>query len=125
MHFRSHFLMYTLVPLFIICVGAAFFRFMVVHDYLVAYEGECDPMTESCFIGCEDDECTETYYYMEVEKYAPDLLKQCGDHIEECEAANVCIPIHDTQCSITYCDPVTDGDSCETLPEEGVIDDTP
>ena len=124
LNFRNNFLFYTLALLFILMVSASYFRFVVMKDYVVAYEGMCDPAENDCFVGCEDAECTEEYYYTKVQKYAPDIFAQCGDDITECEAANVCLPEEDTQCSVTYCDPELDGDECETLTEE-VSDEAP
>ena len=91
---------------------------MVAHDYMVAYEGVCDSSTQSCFVGCNDDACADAYYYAKVQKYAVDLYAQCGKDITGCEAANACLPLNDRKCSITYCDPGTDGDACEMLTEE-------
>ncbi|MFZ2252719.1 MAG: hypothetical protein WAW13_00930 [Minisyncoccia bacterium] len=120
MNFRNNFLLYTLALLFILMVSASYFRFLVMHDYVVAYEGTCDPATNNCFIGCTDDECTENYYYSKVQKAAPDVFVQCGDDITDCEDANVCLSEGDTQCSITYCDLETDGDACEILTDEEI-----
>ncbi|MBU1755080.1 hypothetical protein KKH81_02255, partial [Patescibacteria group bacterium] len=93
-------------------------RFLVNHDYIVEYEGECDAETESCFVGCEDDECTETYYYSLVEKYAADVRKQCGVDITDCEDANICLE-SDTHCSVTYCD--AESEECsETTTQEDI-----
>lgn len=114
MHFRDHFLLYTLIPLTILLAVASGYRFMIKYDYDVMYEVECDPATQVCFIGCGNDECTETYYYAEVQKYAADLRAQCGDDITGCEASTQCLP-GDRNCSVTYCDPETDGESCELI----------
>jgi len=96
----------------------------VLNDYVVAYEGNCDPYTESCFIGCEDDECTEEYYYSMVQKYAPNVKAQCGVDITDCDAAYECLSEDGDQCEITYCDPVIDGeDSCEMLAEADMEDE--
>lgn len=84
---------------------------------MVEYEGICDPVTEKCFIGCEDDECTIEYYYSEIVKYAPDLQRECGNDITDCEAANICLP-NDRECLVTYCDSETDGDVCSSPNEE-------
>ena len=98
-----------------VCV-ASFYRFMIEHDYLVGYEGSCDPVSEVCFTACEDDACTEIYYYSNVQKYAPDLVRECGKDITDCEAASMCLP-SDHECSVTYCDPETNGDACEMINE--------
>lgn len=93
----------TLVPLCILFVGASYVRFMVLEDYLVSYEVDCNPVTQSCFIGCDDEECTATYPFYIVEKKASELEKQCGVDISNCENARACIP-EDSACSVTTCD---------------------
>ncbi|MFZ2072788.1 MAG: hypothetical protein WAV10_03895 [Minisyncoccia bacterium] len=95
---------------------------MVNHNYIVGYEGACDPITEECFVGCEDDACTTEYYYSKMQKYAPDLLKECGKDITDCEAANICF-LEDHDCSLIYCNIEVDGDACENLNEESDIQD--
>lgn len=119
MNFRSHFLSYVLLPFVIFFIGASYVRFFVIQDYLVSYEGTCDPAVHDCFVGCEDEECTSEYYYSVVEKYAPNLYEQCGADITDCEAASECTP-GEEQCSITYCSPEVDGDACELLTEDDV-----
>jgi hypothetical protein len=59
---RQHFFSVILVILLAFVTLVSYARFFVLDDYIVMYEGDCDPYTESCFIGCEDDECTEEYY---------------------------------------------------------------
>jgi hypothetical protein len=115
MKLREHIFLFVLFPVLVLTVGASYVRFMVIHDYEVAYEGDCDTSLHHCFIGCEDDECTAEYYYSKVTKYAVDLQNQCGTDITDCEAAHVCLESGDRNCSITYCDPITDGDSCAPL----------
>jgi len=131
MRLKEHILAYVLLPLIVILICASYFRFMVNNDYLVAYEGTCDPILHSCFVGCQDDDdsavCANTYYYDKVQKYAVDVYAQCGKDITECEAANICLSRNDRQCTITFCDPVIDGDVCEAFvvePENTAGDDT-
>ncbi|MFZ3011634.1 MAG: hypothetical protein WA060_01390 [Minisyncoccia bacterium] len=116
-HFRNNFLFYILSISVIVIGVITYYRFMVNHDYIVGYEGECDPATAQCFMGCEDDACTEEYYYSLMQKYAVDLRKECGNDITDCETANICLP-EDRFCSITYCDAEMDGATCETFTEE-------
>ncbi len=99
-------------------------RFLIKNDYMVGYEGECDPSFESCFVGCEDDECTQEYYYTEVQKYAPDLYKECGKDITDCDAANICLP-EDNNCSVTYCNPETanEDEACSDLINTDILDE--
>ena len=103
-------------PVFLILAVAAsgiasYIRFVVDHDYLISYEGKCDPRVEVCFSGCKDDDCTETYTYSKVQKYGADLYTECGDDITNCRSANICLPT-DRKCSVTYCDTKADGVTC-------------
>ena len=97
-------------------VSASYYRFMVIKDYMVRYEGPCDQYTESCYIGCEDDECSEQYFYTEITRHANDIYSLCGEDITDCEAANTCSPI-DRECSVAYCDLDIERDACETISE--------
>jgi hypothetical protein len=117
MKFKENILLFVLLPLVVLTVGASYVRFMVIKDYLVAYEGVCDPVVNSCFVGCEDEECTSEYYYSSVQKYAVNLYAQCGEDITDCEAASICLATDDQDCSVTYCDPEVDGDTCSTPTE--------
>jgi len=115
MKFRDNMLLYALALLVVLCVGYSYLRFIVMRDYMVAYQGACDPAAHSCFVSCKDDACTDKQYYAKVQKYAVDLYAQCGKDITDCTAANVCLPQGDQKCSITYCDRAVDGDVCSTL----------
>jgi len=63
---------------------------MVVGDYTVTYEIDCDPNTTSCFVGCEDEDCTENYYYSYMTRQAKVVENLCGEDITDCEAALSC-----------------------------------
>jgi hypothetical protein len=86
-------------------------------DYKVGYEGVCDPTTQKCFIGCEDDECSAEYFYSKMQKHATNLLTQCGNDITDCELANECQE-NEQGCSITYCEEEKDGPVCDIINEE-------
>lgn len=116
-HFRKNFFFYIITSLIIVVGVISYSRLFINQDYLVEYEGECDPITENCFVGCEDDECTEEYYYTKIIKYAPDLNQQCGKDITDCESANICLS-DDRECSVTYCDIETDKEICELITRE-------
>jgi hypothetical protein len=114
-NFRDHIFPFILIPAITIVGVISYYRFIVNKDYIVEYEGVCDPEIQQCFVGCEDDECTEQYYYSDMHKYAPDLYAECGEDITDCETASMCLP-SDRECSITYCDPMVDGvDACEDI----------
>jgi len=128
MTFQKHPLLYILLPICIFAVIASFYRFMVAGDYVVEYEGACDPSTESCFVGCTDDECTEAYFYTKVQKSAGTVLSQCGPDVTDCESANVCLP-GEADCSVTFCsaDALAEDETCvtpgtleEVLEEQGM-----
>jgi len=96
---------------------------MVQNDYLVTYEGDCNPYTQDCFLYCEDDECSDPFYYSSMERHAAELYALCGKDITDCDMAYECqngVEI----CSITFCDLELDGDSCETLTNNDFIEDS-
>jgi len=114
-HFRNHFFLYIIVLLIFVIGVFSYCRFIIKHDYVVGYEGVCDLAinTNKCFAGCNDDACTEKYYYSKMIKYASDLYKECGEDITDCEAANSCLQ-GDRDCSVVYCNSEVDGDACAT-----------
>lgn len=118
MRFRNNATFYILATLTVLSIGAAYFRFIVAQDYIVAYEGVCEPATQICFIKCSDDACTSKEYYDKVQKYAANLYAQCGKDITDCNDANICLPQGDKKCSITYCDPKIEGNTCTSLTRE-------
>jgi hypothetical protein len=128
MHFRNHILLYVLVPLIVLSAGVSYYHFILANEYVVEYEGECDPTTESCFEGCEDDTCENTYPYKVMEKRASSVRAACGTDITDCADASVCLP-DDLECSIEYCDPSTldEGEYCFSAEveesEEGSADE--
>ena len=103
MHFRKHILLYTLLPLLVITTTVSYYHFIVTSEYVVQYEGECDPKTESCFEGCEDDTCESIYPYKIIERQASSILSLCGPDITDCPDANVCTN-DEMECRIEYCD---------------------
>lgn len=121
MHFKKYILLYTLIPILILTVATSYYRFMVLYDYIAAYEGECDPYTESCFVGCEDEdsvfgECNSEYYYTKIQRNAHDLIALCGESIVGCEMASVCTA-GEEKCSVTFCDAINHG-YCDEIKEE-------
>lgn len=114
MKLGENFLFYALFALVLLTASASYFRYMVLHDYLVAYEGECDPATNHCYVGCDNEECSEEYYYAIVTREATEIERLCGIDISDCEAANSCT-VAETDCSISFCDINTEADSCEDI----------
>ena len=118
---------YIFLLLLLLSVAGSYYRFMVAHDYVVGYEGDCDPMEHSCFIGCEDEECSEQYYYSHIERYAPALYEECGVDIVDCGSAFSCSSDSE-DCIVTYCN-ASSGEDCATADnisseQEDVEDET-
>ncbi len=106
MIFKKYLLSFILLPALIVTISASFYRYVIANDYVVAFYGECDPASESCFVGCEDEACTEEYYYTIIERNAAEVLAICGNNVTECDFAYVCSTTSNS-CSVTYCDPLT------------------
>lgn len=114
MRFKENKFLYIVFFMMFFTICVSYVRFLIIHDYIVAYEIECDPLEHTCFIGCENEECSEEYYYAKVQKIAKDIQKQCGKDISNCEYAKRCIRGIDTGCTITFCDPYVDDNNCTT-----------
>lgn len=121
-HLKNHFFKYIVTILTILAVGASYYRFMVSYEYLVSYEGDCNPYTESCFLYCEDDECSDPFFYSIIERQAHEVRALCGEDVTTCDAAYECQDDVDV-CTVYYCDPVLDGDECEILTEDDYVPD--
>lgn len=102
MKFKKYFFLYIIISLLIITFGATILRFSYLQDYTVAYEIDCEPTQNSCFVGCEDDECSEVYYYSVVKRAAKNIFALCGSDITDCVGATTCYQ-DEKNCSITYC----------------------
>lgn len=115
---KKNLLTLLVTPLLILLVAGSFYRFVVLRDYMVTYEIDCDPTTDSCYEYCEDEACAEPYYYAYMEKYAAAVHKQCGLDIIDCESASMCLPEDGDMCTITYCDAETEECDEPIEPEE-------
>ncbi len=113
-HLRDNFFFYIIFIFTLWIMVLSYDRFFIEQDYLVGYEGVCDPFSESCFVGCLDEECSEEYYYSLVKKHAKNLYEFCGNDVTDCENASVCLP-GETECYIEYCTPDSAQGSCEHL----------
>lgn len=114
MKITQHLLFFTLVPLLMLTACFSYYRFIIVHDYLVGFEGSCDPEIHSCFTGCNDDGCTDTYYYAKIERNAATIRRLCGADVSVCSVAETCLE-NEKGCTVKYCDPETDGDFCSDV----------
>ena len=116
---KSKILYLSVALLLILAVNATFYRFWVQMDYIVAYEYSCNPESESCFIGCEDSDCNEKYYYAIIKKKAYDVYKSCGNDVIGCDSAYIC-NTSDYICEISYCE--SDGLSLNSCADKTTID---
>ncbi len=111
----NRFFYYFIIISIVFAICVSFYRFIIINDYVIYYEGSCDPNTESCFESC-DDEC---FYYKKVKKYAPDIYSECGKDITECESANICLA-QDRRCSVVYCNQEID-ENCDNIINENIL----
>lgn len=115
MFFKRYFLTLTLVPLLLITATATYYRFVVLKNYDITYEVECDPYMENCFASCEERACEDPFYYKYITKHASDLSQLCGEDITDCPAAATCKE-GQISCKVTYC--FDDPQGCEDLDAE-------
>ena len=118
-YFREHIFFFILVLAIITVSALSYYRFMVKHDYVVGYQGVCDPAIGGCFKSCEDDACTKVDYYSNMLKYEPDLYMECGKDITDCDAASTCL-VNDHKCSVTYCNPEVSDNTCESPTDKSI-----
>lgn len=124
MHFKKYILLYTILPLLFVATISLAYRFFILHDYEVSYEIECEPSTNSCYVGCEDEECLDNYFYSLVNRRSSVLYEICGKDIIDCDGANYCVP-GEKECQVNYC-PVESGECFIELnlqtDEETIVD---
>lgn len=112
-------------------VGIAYYRYMVVHDYIVEVEVDCDPTFEACFIYVcdpEGEECSgdpeeDTWYYKVFRRNVANI-PVCDPSEESCEAY-ICAE-GERDCEEIFCDESTlvefdAGDACSD-PEEYLLE---
>ena len=117
-----HFFGITVFVLTVLFIATSFYKFVVLHDYTVSYEGDCNPEESSCYIYCETDQCDEPFYYTIIERDASRLYNLCGSDVTTCDEAYTCTA--DESCAIFFCEPDKDGtDACDTINIQGVYED--
>lgn len=115
MQFKKNVFIIILLPMIIALFAASYIRFMVLHDYMIEYHIECNPQISSCFISCDNDDCSEKSYYAKIKKYAPNIFAQCGKDITNCDNAKVCLPENDNNCSTLFCNTTISNEECSIL----------
>lgn len=110
---KSKILFWTLLVLVVLSVSASYYKFVVLQDYLVEAEVDCDPSLESCFIWVCDPEidgeeyCTgnpeeDTWYYKFAYRNAMNVIN-CDIEDEEC-LPFACPEEGEDQCEEVFCD---------------------
>lgn len=112
-HIKSHFFFYIITLFLFFLTSASILRFIILQDYIVSYEGECDPETESCFMYCEDENCTDPSYYTIIERHARELRETCGPDVTTCDQAYSCAG--DDSCRVIYCNPDNEDEICDNI----------
>ncbi len=90
---KSKMLFWVMAMLIVLSVSASYYRFMVLHDYVVEAQIDCDPTFESCFVWeCDpsiEGECTgneeeDTWYYKIAHRNAKNITG-CEDGDTTCQ----------------------------------------
>jgi hypothetical protein len=111
---RHNVFFYIIALFLVLTASASYYRFIVLGDFMVSYEVDCDPFTEDCFIGCEDNQCTEEYFYSTITRHANEIEALCGNDITDCEAAQHC-SANNNRCTRITCD--SGLDACDVFSE--------
>lgn len=114
MFLKKHLLWLTIGPLLLFMIIVSYVRFVVLTDYLVSYEAICDPQAQSCYVGCDNEDCSENYYYAIITRHANEIEALCGKDISDCSAADTC-SADEEQCAVEYCDPAETFQSCDDI----------
>jgi hypothetical protein len=99
-------------------VVVTFCKYIILKDYYIEAEADCDPASQACFVTtcdpaddseCPADEADRTSYTKKVKKKAY-LIPLCDPSDENCDALK-CIPGED--CQETFCNEETVGEGQE------------
>lgn len=115
--FKKNFFLIVVFILVIITACATSYRFYVLKDYVIEYETECDPYTESCFISCENESCDEVFYYKYITRHAREIFDVCGADITDCEEATACYS-DSGDCDVEFCD--VNSDECDSMTVDNI-----
>ncbi len=125
---KSKFLIAFLGIVLFLSFSASYYRYMVLHDYIVEVQVDCDPLLESCFVWqCNEneEECTgnteeDTWYYKFAYRNAKNVPK-CAIDDEDCNYFT-CPKTNEPECHEVLCSQDTLSEyeiegSC-TIPED-------
>ena len=99
--------------LIILSVSASYYRFVVLHDYVIQTEVDCDPTYESCFVWecdsemneCEGNPDENTWYYKIAYRNAKNI-PNCNAGDGECNQFK-CPEEGEAECREVLCTPTT------------------
>ncbi len=103
-------------------VAFSYYKFLIVRDYFITAQAECDPSSEACFTHvCDpeaEEECTgnqeeDTSYYTLIRRNAM-YMPVCNPSEEGCEALTC--PVGEPGCEMTFCDEETLAETEENAP---------
>ncbi len=114
MDLKSKILFSVMGVLIVLSISASYYKYMVLHDYIIEAQIDCDPSVESCFVYVCDPEAEEcagnpeddTSYYKYLYRNAKNI-PLCDPADEGCDAL-VCPESEEEGCQIIAC-------SAETL----------
>ncbi len=107
---KSTILLYVMGILILVSVGVTFYRYMILKDYQVITEIECNPEIENCFVRTEEDGTIS--YYKIISRNAANI-PLCDPAQDESCRALVC-EAEELKCEITFCSPkdTPEGETC-------------
>jgi hypothetical protein len=113
MDIKSKILLGILGVIIVLSVSTSYYRFLVLHDYIIETEIDCDPAYESCFTwecDSEEEECTgnsdeDTWYYKIAYRNAKNI-PTCDMNDEACDQFT-CPEGGEAECREVLCSEVT------------------
>jgi hypothetical protein len=110
----SKILLVAFVFLIVLAVSASYYKFVVLRDFVIEAQVDCDPTSESCFVWeCDpgiEDECTgieedDTWYYKIAHRNAKNI-PLCNTDDETC-LPFTCPDEGEAQCDEILCSETT------------------
>lgn len=95
--------------LVVVSIGVSYYKFVVIKDYAIRFQAECNPETEACFVDTCDPEAEECIgdveqdisYYKIIQRKAY-RMPLCDPNEEYCQRAMVCQK-NEEDCEVIFC----------------------
>jgi len=115
----SKFFLIVFFSLVSVVMVVSYYKYMVLNDYYIKIQTDCDPSIETCFVAvcepssdteCPSDPALQTQYYKFIEKKAVNI-PLCNQSETDCPLLS-CEKNED--CRVIFCDEniVPEGESC-------------